>query len=248
MLVLPGLEEYDAIELEPRSDKDTEICALTLDPLSVDNDTLFLKEISDVNNTVSPPLLKRARHLDKNESNYSIGIARLVACGHRFSGIQFIYYAMVGTFRCPVCRSGSNSVVDIKAPAKHLPTRLWSTLCKFAAQARTRAQEQEIRDEIETIQQIRNEEILAIQDMPSSEIARQCSYSIVFTLYKYSTDTTRRTLAASSVVYIPLQGGPNTTHDDAGIIEFVSGGALLGLYFFFFFLPSTLQYASSVVV
>ena len=140
-LALPGLESTDIIVLYDKGEKynttdKNENCPLTMEGIGECNPDTFLQDIlktelvnhPELDNERKLLLLRRIKKVKK------CSVAEFKECKHSFSAMPLIYNLVTTSFKCPVCRGGSNKVVDIesnKTPNSVDPD-IWSLLCEMA--------------------------------------------------------------------------------------------------------------------
>ena len=154
-LLLPGsLEGSDLLETFEESNANTYsdmTCTLTLcGMLSCDVKNFFQErlETSQSHSTHTIPFFEtQEEHLFRavTQDLQDLDVAnvpkciRLSGCGHVFSGAPLLYELIVNSFRCPLCRHGSNQNINILHPGtvpNNMDPHLWRILCFLGRRAR----------------------------------------------------------------------------------------------------------------
>jgi len=73
------------------------------------------------------------------ENLQDLGCLRVAGCGHKFSGVPLLYAMMTGGFKCPICRFGGNTDINLgKMVQGDFPLDLWEILCVLSTVVRKR--------------------------------------------------------------------------------------------------------------
>lgn len=142
-VTLPGLGETDVLILYSRGDSleffQNLTCALTLEVIdSSECQRTFVRglvdSLAEKHAAKREALLKDI--LKKNTCDDPL-IAQIKECKHAFSALPLIYNLMTVCFKCPICRCGSNKVVDISNGAEDaaksgLHSKTWDIMCGLA--------------------------------------------------------------------------------------------------------------------
>jgi len=231
LLVLPGLEEGDAIETDPDLGTEQHTCPLTLHDAAACDTHAFLQEMLLLCESAATWRCVRARALLLAHQKHwpaCLPPARIAACGHVFAALPLLYAVMEGGFRCPMCRGGSNERVHLtRAATPGLAPELWELLCLLCTEARRRALLAQLAENEAAAREIQGS-APAARTLLVSEILELMSVRAIFSIYRagvLQADGSRRNVGAHdwpvSVMVLNLQ--PRAQITPAAPVVFESG-------------------------
>jgi hypothetical protein len=142
IIILTGLVEADALihtSSDPGHAAETS-CPLTMESVYAKNDAQFLKETAET--IAKNPLFVSSAAWEQTvrdcEDVEDMGAIKIKKCGHEFSAVPLLYEVMTKVFKCPICRGGSETEIDLdkdNIPA-NMPRKTWKILCSFSKHVR----------------------------------------------------------------------------------------------------------------
>jgi hypothetical protein len=189
MLLLPGCEPGDHVTFSVAADDDF-TCPLTQEPPKDFAIVPFLADLHAVNAGVTAARKRRRDDEDLHEQIQALpptrDVCRLDACGHTFLSVPLLYHVMTTGFKCPICRCGSESSLDLAAaaPPGVLDPVIWACLTQLARMTRERHRVDEAAEELTLLAQMQNAEISAINTMSVEELIEQIQITILFNIYR----------------------------------------------------------------
>tara|TARA_Y100000389_G_scaffold205008_1_gene261906 strand:+ start:5812 stop:6837 length:1026 start_codon:yes stop_codon:yes gene_type:complete len=214
-LLLPGLIEGDEIEVVDKS-KDTEDfeCLLTLETDKSFDCHAFLKEMHQSNHQDETEK-KRARCVRTIKQCIEsvpreVRIIRLSKCGHCFLEVPFLYHVMTTEFKCPVCRSGSSSVIDIgEKEIENMNENTWNCLCRISKQTRDRRKMEDAVEEMHSLMELQLIEVQNINSMSVAELLTEIQITVIFSVYNVVPNTAAGYRGVSPSANVTVQLRPN---------------------------------------
>jgi len=131
-----------------------ELCPLVIEPLWSHDDHKFLasKLAMFKDCYVGSSADRREVHAALALMPTDIGCLQISGCGHVFCAVPLLYLFATSSFRCPVCRFGSNTKIDMSGPSPaHMPSGVWTALNVMAKLAGVQESRDQIHDTAHTI-------------------------------------------------------------------------------------------------
>ena len=189
-MLLPGLEAQDEVQINPpeESEKSAFECSLTFESLVSFKGADFLRDMDKSNNQEGGERKRRRGQKCMQECIKDVpdscNILTVSECGHKFLEIPFLYHVMTTEFRCPICRSGSSSTVDITATtARGVNPSLWKCLCMIAKKTRDRRKMEDAVEEMHSLMELQMQEIQSINRMSVGELLTEIQITVIFSVY-----------------------------------------------------------------
>lgn len=188
-MLLPGLEPGDEIEFLPDDVAGSEFeCALTFENATTFDARNFWRERLLSNEKGRRP--KKRSHAMKTLEEAVECIPekpnhlRVVQCGHQFLDAPFFYHIMTSQFRCPICRSGSSSAVELNEHSETgMDKDVWGTMCKITKLCRDRLKMEEAVEEMQQVIELQMNEVQSINRMSVDELLTGIEITIIFSVY-----------------------------------------------------------------
>jgi len=150
-IILNESNTDDTIVLLPYDENKEIICPLTMESVHQNNDAAFLKDCVDsIQNKVNFVADKSWTEMEKDWMPLkNMGGIKIQKCGHEFSAVPFLYEVMTKVFKCPICRGGSLSRLEIKfdKTPNNIPEETWKLLCQISSKVREEDERQRRLDE-----------------------------------------------------------------------------------------------------
>ena len=201
ILVLPGLDATDGLEMDPVLGEEVYICPLTLHNAAACESRAFLREMLALCDGAGTWRTVRARALLQMHQKHWPACQRpirIVACGHVFAALPLLYSIMHGEFRCPLCRGGSNRPVHLtRTSTPGICSSLWELMCLLCTEARRRTVLATLAENEAAAREMQGP-APATSPLLLSEILELMSLRAIFSIYR--ADTGQADAAGASVV------------------------------------------------
>lgn len=232
MFNVPGTSEGDdSLMLYSQADEHDlkdEICVLTMENVWNHNSRDFLVELLSIDPKNQPELREKYTELKKIVlADEPPSVIQFCACKHVFSAVPLLFNIMGTCLKCPVCRHGSKSIVDLDAsmPAV-IEKNTWDVLCGLAHVYRKRVKFEEELQEQEAIQQ------LAFFQY-SMNLQEELRFSVIFSVNHANTSETPQRTRGHIIIGIPLRlrsvaGEADLFFDSGKFLFFVVLGQIVG--------------------
>ena len=229
-VTLPGLLETDVLEIEDSAYDKEFVCPLTIHTAGQCNTRDFLIEKHALNTVGLSDKEQNGvlQLLQQGLSCEDMGTATFHTCRHTFATMPLLYNIVSNQFRCPICRGGSNTEVDLSQLACALPLDIWKILCQIGSDVKLRNKlERDTEDEIRMLEEQAPEGDNSIfEDMELPDILEIVSFRAIFSIYRDSAHTQDNTRVQTpvSVVVIDMQCKPNFLDaDSSDAVIFIAG-------------------------